>query len=332
MAGISDASTSRELEEKPSPRGDPAPLPRGPVPARERKATPARGSSTPVETLFAPARGSSTTNETLFAPAWGASTTVEIFFAHAHSKWLIFDHFHRAGAIFLSQRHPERPPGATQGRYFFHAAPSGPQREPAALPGRGARGWRGQARQRGDAPNHTPAHQAPLAWRVPEGPEGLAAVPAGGGAWPDNEATHRTTRQHTRPHWRGGCRRDRRAWLRCPRVAGPGRTTRRRTEPHASTPGPTGVEGAGGTGGPGCGARGRLQGLAGLRGDAPSEARGADSSRAAGPTGAQNTSGATRHLGTTKPPSPTGAGRLRQSAREGQRRITTMSGSPRPLS
>ena len=231
MAGISDASTSRELEEKPSPRGDPAPLPRGPVPARERKATPARGSSTPVETLFAPARGSSTTNETLFAPAWGASTTVEIFFAHAHSKWLIFDHFHRAGAIFLSQRHPERPPGATQGRYFFHAAPSGPQREPAALPGRGARGWRGQARQRGDAPNHTPAHQAPLAWRAPEGPEGLAAVPAGGGAWPDNEATHRTTRQHTRPHWRGGRRRDRRAWPRCPwAAAGPGRTTRRRTE------------------------------------------------------------------------------------------------------
>ena len=246
MAGISDASTSRELEEKPSPRGDPAPLPRGPVPARERKATPARGSSTPVETLFAPARGSSTTNETLFAPAWGASTTVEIFFAHAHSKWLIFDHFHRAGAIFLSQRHPERPPGATQGRYFFHAAPSGPQREPAALPGRGARGWRGQARQRGDAPNHTPAHQAPLAWRVPEGPEGLAAVPAGGGARPDNEATHQTTRQHTRPHWHGGRRRDRRARLRCPRVAGPGRTTRRRTKPHASTPGPTGMEGAGG--------------------------------------------------------------------------------------
>ena len=128
MAGISDASTSRELEEKPSPRGDLAPLPRGPVPAQERKATPARGSSTPVETLFAPARGS--------------STTVEIFFAHAHPKWLIFDHFHLAGAIFLSQRHPERPPGATQGRSFFHAAPSGPQREPAALPGRGAHGRR----------------------------------------------------------------------------------------------------------------------------------------------------------------------------------------------
>ena len=246
MAGISDASTSRELEEKPSPRGDPAPLPRGPVPARERKATPARGSSTPVETLFAPARGSSTTNETLFAPAWGASTTVEIFFAHAHSKWLIFDHFHRAGAIFLSQRHPERPPGATQGRYFFHAAPSGPQREPAALPGRGARGWRGQARQRGDAPNHTPAHQAPLAWRAPEGPEGLAAVPAGGGAWPDNEPTHRTTRQHTRPHRCEGRRRDlsRCRWA----VAGPGRASRRRAERSsrrgqlAGGPPPTGTQ------------------------------------------------------------------------------------------
>ncbi len=332
MAGISDASTSRELEEKPSPRGDPAPLPRGPVPARERKATPARGSSTPVETLFAPARGSSITNETLFSPAWGASTTVEIFFAHAHSKWLIFDYFHRAGAIFLSQRHPERPPGATQGRSFFHAAPSGPQREPAALPGRGARGWRGLAGQRGDAPNHTPAHQAPLAWRAPEGPEGLAAVPAGGGAWPDNEATHRTTRQHTRPHWRGGRRRDRRAWLRCPwAAAGPGRASRSTTPSrqarvwrsrgraaahgHTKQPGPPTHHTAPGT-----------------PAEPQATTHGADSSRAAGPTGAQNTSGATRHLGTTKPPSPTGAGRLRQSAREGQRRITTMSGSPRPLS
>ena len=292
MAGISDASTSRELEEKPSPRGDPAPLPRGPVPARERKATPARGSSTPVETLFSPARGSSTTNETLFAPAWGASTTVEIFFAHAHSKWLIFDHFHRAGAIFLSQRHPERPPGATQGRYFFHAAPSGPQREPAALPGRGARGWRGQARQRGDAPNHTPAHQAPLAWRAPEGPEGLAAVPVGGGgAWPGFEATRRA------------------------KLAA--RTARGRAAAHGHTkqPGPPTHHTAPGT-----------------PAEPQATTHGADSSRAAGPTGAQNTSGATRHVATTKPPSPTGAGRLRQSAREGQRRITTMSGSPRPLS
>ena len=61
-----------------------------------------------------------------------------------------------------------------------------------------------------------------------------------------------------------------RARLRCPwAVVGPGRDT-----------GPTGVEGAGGTGGPGCGARGRWQGLAGLRDDAPSKARGADGSRA----------------------------------------------------
>ena len=51
---------------------------------------------------------------------------------------------------------------------------------------------RGQAGLRGDAPNHTPAHQAPLAWRAPEG-------------------------------WR--------ARLRCPwAAAGPGRTSRRRAE------------------------------------------------------------------------------------------------------
>ena len=65
---------------------------------------------------------------------------------------------------------------------------------------------------------------------------------------------------------------------------------------------PTGVEGAGGTAGPGCGARGRWRGLAGLRDDAPSEARGADGSRAgrrppahtaAGPSGARNTREAT---------------------------------------
>ena len=56
----------------------------------------------------------------------------------------------------------------------------------------------------------------------------------------------------TKRHWCGGRRRDRRAWLRCPwAVAGPG-----------------------------CGARGRWRGLAGLRDDAPSEARGADGERA----------------------------------------------------
>ena len=60
----------------------------------------------------------------------------------------------------------------------------------------------------------------------------MAAVPlGGGGAWPDNEPTHRVTHQR---------------------------------------PGAAGVEGAGGSGGPGCGARGRRRGLAGLRDDAPS--------------------------------------------------------------
>ena len=98
--------------------------------------------------------GSGIPVETFFAPAWGASTPVEIFFAHAHPKWLIFDHFHLAGAIFLSQRHPKLPPGATQGRSFFHTAP------------------------RDDT-------ESPPVWRAPEDPEGLAAVPVGGGgAWP----------------------------------------------------------------------------------------------------------------------------------------------------
>ena len=73
----------------------------------------------------------------------------------------------------------------------------------------------------------------------------------------------------------------------------------------------TGVVGAGGSGGPGCGARGRRRGLAGLRDDAPSEARSADDSRAgrrprahkaarpdSTPRGARNTSGATRRTAT----------------------------------
>ena len=155
--------------------------------------------------------GSGIPVETFFAPAWGASTPVETFFAHAHPKWLIFDHFHLAGAIFLSQRHPKLPPGATQGRSFFHTAP------------------------RDDT-------ESPPVWRAPEGPEGLAAVPVGGGgAWPGFEPTRRATHQR---------------------------------------PGAAGVEGAGGSGGPGCGARGRSRGLAGLRADAPSEARGADGERA----------------------------------------------------
>ena len=97
-----------------------------------------------------------------------------------------------------------------------------------------------------------------------------------------------------------------RAWPQCRwAAAGPGRASRRHAQPHVSRPGIAGVEDAGGTGGYGCGAvgggracpgikmtlgadqyarphwcEGRRRGLAGLRGDAPSEARGADGSRA----------------------------------------------------
>ena len=52
-------------------------------------------------------------------------------------------------------------------------------------PGRGTGGRRGLAGYQDNAPSHTPAHRAPLVWRAPEGPEGLAAAPVGGGgAWP----------------------------------------------------------------------------------------------------------------------------------------------------
>ena len=127
--------------------------------------------------------GSGIPVETFFTPAWGASTPVEIFFAHAHPKWLIFDHFHLAGAIFLSQRHPKLSPGATQGRSFFHTAPRDDTESPPVWraprgmePGRGAHGRRqGQGGPRDDAPRLS-AHQAPLVWRAPEGPEGTGGL------------------------------------------------------------------------------------------------------------------------------------------------------------
>ena len=121
-------------------------------------------------------------------------------------------------------------------------------------------------------------------------------------------------------------------------VAGPGRSTRQRAKPAISTPGPTGVEGAGGTGGPGCGARGRWRGLAGLRDDAPSEARGADGERAGRRPRAHQV--ARPHSRIRRCPEHpwvhTAArphrGRAAQQVSEAHRRITTMSGSPRPLS
>ena len=61
-----------------------------------------------------------------------------------------------------------------------------PCRWAAAGPGRSAGGrWRGPV-------HHTPARQMPPVWRAPEGPEGQAAVPmGGGGAWPGFETTRR---------------------------------------------------------------------------------------------------------------------------------------------
>ena len=148
---------------------------------------------------------------------------------------------------------------------------------------------------------------------------GMAAVPVGGGAWPGFETTRRAkltartargrvaTHRHTqRPgttgvEGAGG-------------TGGYGQASRQRTETHTSMPVAAGVEGAGG---PGCGARGRWRGLAGLRDDAPSEARGAGGSRAGRrprahqaarpnntPRGARNASGATRN--TAQGRGPTG--------------------------
>ena len=195
----------------------------------------------------------------------------------------------------------------------------------------------------------------PPAWRVPEGPDSLAAVPMGGGrAWPGFEGKLHHTQRHKRRQC-GGRRRVRRAragfeidhsepqarvWRSRgqpdPKVPGtlavpqatkqqgqgpegqaavpvggggawPGfettrraklaaRTARGRAAVHGHTKqpghaaGPDGAQNISGatsnktarpgSGGPGCGARGRRRGLAGLRDDAPSEARSADGSRA----------------------------------------------------
>ena len=139
-----------------------------------------------------------------FSPCWGDISFTEAPRTTARCY---------AGAIFLSRSPfgatarargvawPRCPrvagPGqTTRRRTKPHASTPGPTGMEGAGgtggPGCGARGWRGLAGQRGDAPNHTPAHQAPPVWRAPEGPEGLDAVPVGGGgAWPDNEATRR---------------------------------------------------------------------------------------------------------------------------------------------
>ena len=75
------------------------------------------------------------------------------------------------------------------------------------------------------------------------------------------------------------------AWPRCRwAAAGPGRASRRCAAP-ISTPGPTGLEGAGVSGGPGCGARGRRRSLAGLRHDRTPSAAGVEGAGVSGGPG-----------------------------------------------
>ena len=95
----------------------------------------------------------------------------------------------------------------------------------------------------------------------------------------DAPVTWRCTRSERVQCLRIGCTAQR---SNTPKKSLPPRTHHPQTGTHEATrpPSTAGVEGTGGSGGPGCGARGRWRGLAGLRDNAPSEARGADVSRA----------------------------------------------------
>ena len=144
-------------------------------------------------------------------------------------------------------------------------------------------------------------------WRFqtsgPAGLQGQAAAPMGGGeAWPDRETTRQTRPQHTRPNWCGGRRRDlpRCRWA----VAGPGRASRRRAERSSQ--------------------RGRLAG-----GPPPT---GTPSSPAPqpGPPPPEHRRRNTppRHSKAARPR----RGRAAHPVSVDHRRITTISGLPRPLS
>ena len=170
-------------------------------------------------------------------------------------------------------------------------------------------------------------------WRFqtsgPAGLQGQAAAPMGGGeAWPDRETTRQTRPQHTRPNWCGGRRRDlpRCRWA----VAGPGRASSRSTSTHQHTR----PHWCGGrrrdlprcrwaVAGPGRASRRRAE-------------RSSQRGRLAGgppPTGTHSGRGLRRpeHPWAHKTARPH-RGRAAQSVSKAQRRITTMSGSPRPLS
>ena len=92
--------------------------------------------------------------------------------------------------------------------------------------------------------------------------------------------TRRATRQHTKPHWRGGRRRD---LPRCRWAAA----------------------------GPGCGTRGRWRGLAGLRDDAPSEARSADGERAGRRPRVHQAARPSKHNEAARPHTGPGGSRIR---------------------
>ena len=171
----------------------------------------------------------------------------------------------------------------------------------------------------------------------------------------DNESTYHHTK-HLRRRRSGGHRRDRKAGPRCRwAAAGPGRAS-------PSDTSAAGLEGTGGTGRPGCSAGGRRQGLAGLRGAAPNEVRSPSLAGGPPPTGTPSSPApratpragrhprahqAARHHNQilhrpehqrrNTPPRHSKAarprrGRAAQPASEDHRRITTMSGLPRPLS
>ena len=173
--------------------------------------------------------------------------------------------------------------------------------------------------------------------RVRRTQEGLAAVPVGGGgAWPGFEPTHRTMHQHRRRRRCGGRRRVRRAQegLAAVPVGGGGAWPGFETAHHHAAPQaplvwrvPEGPEGTGG-----------------LR-DRPLRAAGSRVaiSRAAGPDGAQNTSGAASNklnrefrlcrrrgrLAGGPPPTGTHSGQTQQDRPRGARK-TPWCHKPRP--
>ena len=166
MVGISDASTSRGLKEKPSPRGDPAPLPRGPAHEKEKPLlrggpaprlkhfSPLPADPAPRMKHYSPTRGGPAPRLKHYSPTRGGPAPRLKYFSPTHTQ------NGRFSAIFT-----------VLGRYFFHR---GTLNDRPAL-------------RRGDH-----SFMQPLRGHSESPRRCLAAVPVGGGgAWPDNEATRR---------------------------------------------------------------------------------------------------------------------------------------------